>query len=346
MAWCYASLILEQSEICEPYQVAGLSFGGAVALEVCQQLVRRGKKATAIMLDTVCPQPGHLKLPDATVVPEKHVMGKLREDLDQFYQIELRNNERILNDYDAKQHGQQCAPMLRVVLLKAQGLDGTSRALRGLEDLQNGWGWLHPEMYSVPGSHFTICEPGYAERTSAAIRFVLGGKPVKLSSLSDLWFHAVRHGDSFLYTRLLKHPEFAECWIHDEAAAHHMTALQMAAENDDVFLAKLLLTKGARMTSNGKHAVDSALNAASFRTFSLLSLLSQRTESSTELVLDDFGDRENKKQLEIFSRPVGAAERRGQPWLRTLKAMNASGDSTRHHEGPMGEQLHLLQQYS
>lgn len=344
MASCYAQLILDQ--ISEPYQVAGLSFGGAVALEVCQQLVRHGKSATAIMLDTVCPRPGHLKLPEAHVVPERHVMGKLEEGLDHLYQKELKNNERILNKYNAMQHGKP--ETLRVVLLKAQGLDGTSRALAGLEDLQNGWGWLMPEMYSVPGSHFTICEPGYAEKTAAVIRFVLGREAVHLTGLSELWFHAVRHGDTFLYTRLLKHPTFGDDWIHEESASHQLTALQMAAENDDVLLVKLLLRKGAQIVTSGKNAVQCALEAESFRTFSFLSQFHLQRDRDEQLMqemdVDLFADIGNRKQLEMLSTPsLRSVQRRGQPWLRTLAAMNASRDAA--GEGPMGQQLDLLQKY-
>lgn len=336
---------------CCAVQVVGLSFGGAVALEVCQKLVQHGKKALVIMLDTVCPRKGHLKLPDADVVPERYIMGKLEEELDVLYQKELKSNERILNDYNAMQHEKQPATTLRVVLLKAQGLDGTSRTLAGLEDLQNGWSWLQPEMYSVPGSHFTMCEPGYAERTAAAIRFVLSRGPVQLESSPDLWFHAVRHGDTFLYTRLMKSPEFGESWVHEECSSCQLTPLQIAAANDDVLLVKLLLSKGAQIvTSSGKSVVQCALEAESFRTFSFLSQYDLNRPDGEKQVMDVdlFGDCQNKKQLEIFSMQPGT-KRRGQPWLRTLSAINASGDSAGHgihgSHGPMGQQLGLLQKY-
>ena len=296
-----------------------------MAFEVCQQLVLRGRKAIVIMLDTVCPKgTQHLSL-GKHKVPAKHVMGELHLDLNDFYQKELENNEKLLNNYNAQGHCRlHCTAGtsgMRVVLFKARSLDGTSRALKGLEDLQNGWGWLSPEIYSVAGSHFTMCEPAYAGRCAGTIRFVLGTDAVEVASLEDLWFHAVRHGDTFLYSRLLKHPEFSSDWINSSCRDRGLTALQIAAANDDVYLLKILLEKRAELSGGGKSAMQVALDAECFRTFSFLS------QDSPSLALE-FGDSDNKRQLEMSCGPLTGAEIRGQPWLRTLKAMNDSSQGS------------------
>lgn len=342
-------------------QVAGLSFGGAVAFEVCQKLVQHGKTATAIMLDTVCPKKGHFEMPDETNVPQKHVMGKLDNDeINSQYWAELRNNERILNAYSPDHPVSQ---RFRVVLLKARGIDSTSQMLRGLEDPLNGWGWLKPlpEIYSTDGSHFTMCEPVYALRTAALMQFVLRSECRRLSSLSDLWLHAVRHGDTFIYSKLMQHDKHDKhdkhdriqegMLLEDDLAAEKriqewmlleddqgLTALHLAAENDDAFLLCKLQAKGAdfsRKSSKGLSAFDSAMQAESFQSCSFLMGAHYDHSFNT-----------NKRQLEMFTLLPEGFEKRGGTWLRTLRSINESGQVGRampsDADAPMAQQMNIF----
>ena len=318
-------------------QVAGLSFGGAVAFEVCQKLVQHGKTATAIMLDTVCPRKGHFEMPDDRNVPQEHVMGKLDNDeINSQYWAELRNNERILDAYSPDHPVSQ---RFRVVLLKARGIDSTSKTLKGLEDPLNGWGWLEPlpEIYSTDGSHFTMCEPVYALRTAALMQFVLRSECRRLSSLSDLWLHAVRHGDTFIYSKLMQDEDRIQEWmlLEDDQG---LTALHLAAENDDAFLLCKLQAKGAdfsRKSSKGLSPLDSAKQAESFQSCSFLMG-----------VHSDHSFNTNKRQLEMFTLLPEGFEKRGGTWLRTLRSINESGQVGKampsDADAPMAQQMNIF----
>ncbi len=318
-------------------QVAGLSFGGAVAFEVCQKLVQHGKTATAIMLDTVCPRKGHFEMPDDRNVPQEHVMGKLDNDeINSQYWAELRNNERILDAYSPDHPVSQ---RFRVVLLKARGIDSTSKTLKGLEDPLNGWGWLQPlpEIYSTDGSHFTMCEPVYALRTAALMQFVLRSECRRLSSLSDLWLHAVRHGDTFIYSKLMQDEDRIQEWmlLEDDQG---LTALHLAAENDDAFLLCKLQAKGAdfsRKSSKGLSPLDSAKQAESFQSCSFLMG-----------VHSDHSFNTNKRQLEMFTLLPEGFEKRGGTWLRTLRSINESGQVGKampsDADAPMAQQMNIF----
>ncbi len=207
MARAYALAIQSQFGN-HPVRLSGLSFAGAVAYEVAQQLNDLGVKVDSVlMFDTAMPGAGDLTLPPAQ---REYVMGEIAEDINEYYQAEIDNNQRILNAYRPiapKKH-------LRVILLKARSRDSVNNTLPSLNDLCNGWLNLFcPEVYSVPGSHFSMFDRTYVNTTVQAMRYVYDqssyfvDKTLQSSvyhNREKLLIQAAKNGDSYLVVRLLK----------------------------------------------------------------------------------------------------------------------------------------------
>lgn len=326
MAACYAEWIRD-SDASEPYQVAGLSFGGAVAFEVAHQLSAMGHSAAAVMLDTACPCPGHLRLPPAE--ESDLAMGRLEESLDSFYQDELHNNERILNSYDPGQHcrsGSVKTKPPRIVLLKARGQDTTSASLSGLDDTFNGWAMHELEVLSIPGSHFSLCDRGLAWSTAAGLRYMLETPPAVGLTRADMSYeehallYAAAHGDTFMCQQLLQK---ALNWR--VADSQGRTVLHHAAANDDLALVKLMVSLGsdAQAVDNaGWTPLKCAKEEASLQAFSLLANHLRGAVLKPPDMFDFMNM--NKKQLRIFASSHGLGEVRGRDWLHTLSSLNAS----------------------
>ncbi|MCC5791939.1 MAG: SDR family NAD(P)-dependent oxidoreductase [Legionellaceae bacterium] len=232
MAKAYAEQITAQFDS-QPIRLAGLSFAGAVAYEVAQQLADSGVAVDSVlMLDTAMPGAGHLTLPPNQ---RQYVMGEVADDINTYYQAEIDNNQRILNNYRPGKPKDG----LRVILLKARSRDSVNRTLPSLNEVCNGW--LHlfcPEVYSLPGSHFSMFDRTYVDTTAQVMRYAYDqndyfiDKDLEANVVANrerLFLQAAKNGDSYLVVRLLK------LGVNPLATdAHGITAAGYAALNDDL----------------------------------------------------------------------------------------------------------------
>lgn len=147
-----------------PYVVAGISFGGMIALETAVTLQKRGKIVdTVVMLDTILPQAVKRTLPkrsklffkSAYTALKNAVVGKsiTTSDVDlmrkRAYHRALENYNKISGELNAK-----------VLLIKAEDRSEWG----GGVSFESDYGWQYvlgkkPEVYEVDGSHIEIITP-------------------------------------------------------------------------------------------------------------------------------------------------------------------------------------------
>ena len=322
MARAYAEKIKMQFAG-QPIRLAGLSFAGAVAYEVAQQLIDLGMEVESIlMFDTAMPGAGDLTLPQTQ---RQYVMGEIAEDINEYYQAEIDNNQRILNAYRPGMPKNE----LRVILFKARSRDSVNRSLPSLNDICNGWLTLFcPEVYSIPGSHFSLFDRAYVTTTVQTMRYAYGetsyfvGKQLQADTARNqekLFLQAAKNGDSYLVLRLLK--AGVDPMVTDESGHH---AAYFSAENDDLcslawihyYAKKQLLIPSL---------FEWAIKGKALKTMSYLVEHGddvELKEPDATLVMDT-----NKKQaliLQVMSRPYQQRE-----WMEILAAHNDSAKGTR-----------------
>lgn len=319
MAKAYALKIQEQF-MNQPVRLAGLSFAGAVAYEVAQQLSSLGAKVDSVlMFDTAMPGTGNLTLPPTQ---RQFVMGEIAEDINEYYQAEINNNQRILNAY------RPSAPInaLHVILLKARSPDSVNQSLPSLNEVCNGWLKLFcPEVYSVPGSHFSLFDRAYINTTVQVMRHVyIGNNPyIDIELLANeekncekLLLQAAKNGDSYLVLRLLK--AGVNPMITDREGHH---AACFAAENDDLcslawihFYAKnrLLITD----------LFPWAIKGNALKTMAYLVEKSQLSGISAEPDILLLMDSNKQQSMILYGQPHPYQQRE---WMEILAAHNSSG---------------------
>ncbi len=300
-----------------PVRLAGLSFAGCVAYEIGQQLVKQHKQIDSVlMFDTAMPQASELVLPSREHA--EYVMGEIAEDINDYYQAEIENNQKILNKY------RPSAPLdaMRVILLKSRSRDTINSALSSLNLVDNGWlSILFPEIYSIPGSHFSIFDKGYIQSTVQAVRYVydrmessnINSTIAPEARLAHLLLHAAKQGDSYLVLRLLQ--EGVDPLAVREA---NQTAAHYAAKNDDLCSLSWILFK----VGDGKIAMDGLITAAvqgsCLKTMSYLVSGPDLSQTPDMTLLAD----SNKKQKAIFSDQTNRYEQR--EWMQILADHNTS----------------------
>lgn len=329
MAAAYAKAL--QSEFGNrAIRLAGLSFAGAVAYEVAQQLITLGAKVDSVlMFDTAMPGAGDLTLPDSQ---RQYVMGEVSADIDAYYQATINNNQRILNAYRPR------APQddLRVILFKARSRDSVNVSLPSLNLSCNGWLDLFcPEVISVPGSHFSLFDRAYLQTTVNAIRYVYGLRDyfIDVEKRADvsvnrhkLFLQAAANGDAYLVLRCLQ--EKVDPLIIDRHGRH---AAMYAAENDDLTsLAWIHYFAGQRLIIPSLY--ESAISGHSLKTMSYCVSAASMTG---EIPMPDITltSDTNKKQEAIFNPPKKPFAHR--EWMQILDAHNASRKTTSDVTGPM-----------
>lgn len=310
-------------------RLAGLSFAGCVAYEIAQQLIDlNGKVDNVLMFDTAMPGAGDLNLPNEH---REYVMGEIADDINKYYQAAIDNNQRILNAY------RPIVPKknLRVILFKARSRDSVNKSLPSLNMECNGWLNLFcPEMYSVPGSHFSLFDRGYIHSTTQAMRFVYSRKEYYIDQYkrADIQFNrqqlllqAAKNGDSYLVLRLLQ--QQVNPLTRDEEGN---TPACYAALNDDLCsLAWLHYYAGSELELTSLY--NWAIKGKSLKTMSYL--VEHATPQESILPCLTLSMDTNKMQDMIFLKPQRVYSQR--EWLEILASHNASSSKINQTVGPM-----------
>lgn len=324
MARAYAEQIKAQFDG-QPVRLAGLSFAGAVAYEVAQQLAELDVAVDSVlMFDTAMPGAGDLTLPPNQ---REYVMGEIADDINTYYQAEIDNNQRILNTYRPDKPKNE----LRVILLKARSRDSVNRTLPSLNEVCNGWLNLFcPEVYSLPGSHFSMFDRTYVDTTVQVMRYAYDQSDYYIdkelvadvaTNRQKLFLQAAKNGDSYLVVRLLKlgvNPLAAD-ELGNNAAAY-------AALNDD-----LCSLAWIHYVAKGDLVIDTlfpyAIQGNGLKTMSYLVEFSQVTqpeEPDVTMLMDV-----NKQQSVILygvHKPYNQRE-----WMQILAAHNDSSKGEQQH---------------
>lgn len=164
LAELYCEAILRhQSE--GPYQLAGISFGGLIAVETAKILKQKGKDVSlVVLLDTILPHGVTRSLTGAV----KH---NLKQALEHIASSMKRNGKMDKSDIDKARkkafnrvmrlhkHGSD-GYQGKVLLIKAEDQSSWGKGVRFSED----YGWSDvlsstPEIFQIPGAHLEIIQP-------------------------------------------------------------------------------------------------------------------------------------------------------------------------------------------